>query len=83
MVEVAGTDELRAKRSAVTEEGEVITTTFLALAHGDVTVEALGDAIEFRDQADDWEAAALRLMTIIRQGDPQWFAKYPGPTRKL
>ena len=55
-------------------QGRTLSARMLAAAHG----EPSGGDIPTRSEIEDWEREALRLLPVVMQADPRWFAAWPG-----
>lgn len=59
------------------EEGQGYFSTMLAFAHTQDARLTLPSAREL----GDWESAALALMPVVQEADPEWFSQWPGLVR--
>ena len=55
-------------------EGRTLSARMLAAVHGELP----GSDIPTRTEIEDWEREALRLLPVVMQADPRWFAVWPG-----
>ena len=73
-----GSDGASAQQmAAFSHRGLMYSTAMISAAHGESASRNLPSGRE----VGDWEAAALRLIHVVSNSDPEWFGRWPGPVR--
>ena len=70
-------DSSAQQMAAFSHQGLMYSTAMISAAHGESASRNLPSGRE----VGNWEATALKLIRVVRNADPEWFDRWPGPVR--